>query len=105
MADAQPIPVRVLGIRIAKRALDGNADAGLVCNFDIAIPGMTLFAAHLYRQRNGSMMVTPPRSDRHDGIASGVRFDSEPLRDAMLKAACDAARAFGANVDFVEREG
>ncbi|GEP09271.1 hypothetical protein [Methylobacterium gnaphalii] len=104
MADGQPIPVRVLGLRIAKRALNGNSDSGLVCTFDIAVPGFTLFAAGLYRRRDGKMMVVPPRSERHDGIATGMRIDSEPLRDAMLNAAREAARAFGASVDPVPAE-
>ena len=93
------IPVRILGVRISNRALNGNSDPGIVCTFDITIPGFTLFACQLYREGNGRMLISPPRSQRHDGIATGMRIDSVPLREAMTKAACDAARAFGASVD------
>lgn len=105
MTDAQPIPVRVLGLRIANRALDGNTDPGLVATFDITVPSFRLLACGLYRQADGTMMVAPPQSRRHDGIAAGIRIDGQEMRDAMLRAACDAARAFGANVDPIEPAG
>ncbi|MDP4022332.1 hypothetical protein Q8W71_06835 [Methylobacterium sp. NEAU 140] len=102
MAETAAARVRILGLRVSKRAEDGNALSGMVASFDAKIPGLTLFGATLWRRRDGQMTASPPRGERNDGSSSGVRIDDEELKAELCAAACRVAAIFGANVDPVE---
>lgn len=102
MAGTAEQRVRIIGLRVAKRAENGNSDAGLVATFDARIPMFSLFGASLYRRRDGMMTVRPPRSERADGSSTGVRIEDEALKVELTEAACTVARMFGASVDPVE---
>jgi hypothetical protein len=91
--------VRILGLRVARRAQDGNTLPGLVATFDAGIPLMSMFGASLYRRRDGAMTACPPRGERGDGTSTGVRIEDEALKAELTRAASDVARVFGANVD------
>lgn len=102
---AAPEPrVRIIGLRVAKRAEDGNSLPGLVATFDARVPMFCMFGASLYRRRDGEMTASPPRGERGDGTSTGIRIEDEALKAELTNAACDVARMFGANVDPIKFE-
>lgn len=91
--------LRVIGFLAAKRAMDGNSESGQLGTFDCVVPGFRLNCCGLYRGRNGQIHIAPPRSDRYDGVPSGIRFNDPEMVEALTKAVCVVASALGVNVE------
>ena len=93
--------VRITGLVLSPRALDGNSLDGLIAHFDAAIAGLIVVGCRLYRSRGGEMIVAGPRTEGH---VTMVRFADETLRAELTDAACAIAKGFGASVDPLPAE-